>query len=91
MERLAYLQDANPGKILHHQLDGSCYQVDDQDVQHEHGCLVLTINISIDWADPSKSRNHSPRSMGPIMLLSPPKANINSLSSILSITDKTYV
>ncbi|OXG12294.1 hypothetical protein C366_06019 [Cryptococcus neoformans Tu401-1] len=67
MERLAYLQDANPGKILHHQLDGSCYQVDDQDVQHEHGCLVLTINISINWADPSKSRNHSPRSMGPII------------------------
>ncbi|AFR97984.2 hypothetical protein CNAG_01787 [Cryptococcus neoformans var. grubii H99] len=67
MERLAYLQDANPGKILHHQLDGSCYQVNDQDVQHEHGCLVLTINISIDWADPSKSCNHSPRSMGPII------------------------
>ncbi|OWZ59595.1 hypothetical protein C356_00856 [Cryptococcus neoformans c45] len=67
MERLAYLRDANPGKILHHQLDGSCYQVDDQDVQRECGCLVLTINVSIDWADPSKSHNRSPRSMGPIM------------------------
>ncbi|OXG48073.1 hypothetical protein C355_04639 [Cryptococcus neoformans Th84] len=67
MERPAYLQDANPGKILRHQLDGSCYQVDDQDVQRERGCLVLTINVSIDWADPSKSRNRSPRSMGPIM------------------------
>ncbi|OXG83658.1 hypothetical protein C349_02790, partial [Cryptococcus neoformans var. grubii Br795] len=67
MGRPAYLQDANPGKILRHQLDGSCYQVDDQDVQRERGCLVLTINVSIDWADPSKSRNRSPRSMGPIM------------------------
>ncbi|OWZ74545.1 hypothetical protein C365_06883 [Cryptococcus neoformans Bt85] len=67
MERPAYLQDTNPGKIPHHQLDGSCYQVDDQDVQHEHGCLVLTINVSINWADPSKSCNHPPRSMGPIM------------------------
>ncbi|OXG17023.1 hypothetical protein C366_03819 [Cryptococcus neoformans Tu401-1] len=67
MERPAYLQDANPGKILRHQLDGSCYQVDDQDVQRERGCLVLTINVSIDWADTSKSRNRSPRSMGPIM------------------------
>ncbi|OXG10650.1 hypothetical protein C367_06712 [Cryptococcus neoformans Ze90-1] len=68
MERPAYLQDANPGKILRHQLDGSCYQVDDQDVQRERGCLVLTINVSIDWADPSKSRNRSPRSMGPIIV-----------------------
>ncbi|OWZ60709.1 hypothetical protein AYX15_07013 [Cryptococcus neoformans] len=53
MERPAYLQDANPGKILRHQLDGSCYQVDDQDVRRERGCLVLTINASIDWADPN--------------------------------------
>ncbi|OXG51304.1 hypothetical protein C352_06226 [Cryptococcus neoformans CHC193] len=67
MERPAYLQDANPGKILHHQLDGSCYQVDDQDVQRGRGCLVLTINVSIYWADPSESRNRSLRSTGPTM------------------------
>ncbi|OWZ60808.1 hypothetical protein AYX14_07059 [Cryptococcus neoformans] len=68
MERPAYLQDANPGKILHHQLDGSCYQVDDQDVQRGRGCLVLTINVSIYWADPSESRNRSLRSTGPIIV-----------------------
>ncbi|OXG73191.1 hypothetical protein C350_06168 [Cryptococcus neoformans MW-RSA36] len=67
MERPAYLQDANPGKILRHQLDGSCYQVDDQDVQRGRGCLVLTINVSIYWADPSESRNRSLRSTGPTM------------------------
>ncbi|OXG56004.1 hypothetical protein C352_05248 [Cryptococcus neoformans CHC193] len=68
MERPVYLQDANPGKILHHQLDGSCYKVDDHGVQRERGCLVLIINVSIDWTDPSKSCNRSPRSMGPIIV-----------------------
>ncbi|OWZ78044.1 hypothetical protein C365_03803 [Cryptococcus neoformans Bt85] len=68
MERPAYLRDVDPGKILHHQLDGSCYKVDDHDVQRERGCLILTINVSFDWADPSKSCNRSPRSMDPIIV-----------------------
>ncbi|KAE8538375.1 hypothetical protein D1P53_004728 [Cryptococcus gattii VGV] len=42
-------------------------RVDNHSVQRERDCLVLTINVSIDWADPSKSRNRSARSMGPIM------------------------
>ncbi|UOH84389.1 hypothetical protein LQV05_001189 [Cryptococcus neoformans] len=68
MERPTYLRDANPGKILHHQLDGSCCKVDDHDVQRERGCLILTINVSFDWTDPSKSCNRSSRSMGPIIV-----------------------
>ncbi|OXH46010.1 hypothetical protein J002_05222 [Cryptococcus neoformans] len=35
--------------------------------QRGRGCLVLTINVSIYWADPSESRNRSLRSTGPTM------------------------
>lgn len=60
-----YMREARPGKIYRHQLDGECYRQDG--LQRERGCLVLTINISLDYADPSRSRNRSPRSMGPIL------------------------
>lgn len=60
-----YMREARPGKIYRHQLDGECYCHDG--LQRERGCLVLTINISIDYADPSRSRNRSHRSMGPIL------------------------
>ncbi|ODN76202.1 hypothetical protein L202_06123 [Cryptococcus amylolentus CBS 6039] len=64
----SYLKDANIGKIYRHQLDGECYQQGGATADvHQRGCLVLTITIHIDWADPSKFRNHSPRSMGPIL------------------------
>ncbi|OWZ41003.1 hypothetical protein C353_03657 [Cryptococcus neoformans AD1-83a] len=65
MDRPRYLQNAKTGKILRHQLDGSCYV--NFGNEREKGALLLTINISVDWADPSKSRNRSPRSMGPIL------------------------
>ncbi|ODN90228.1 hypothetical protein L198_06246 [Cryptococcus wingfieldii CBS 7118] len=64
----SYLKDANIGKIYRHQLDGECYQQGGATADvHQRGCLVLTINIHIDWADPSKSRNRLPHSMGPIL------------------------
>ncbi|OWZ49816.1 hypothetical protein C356_02339 [Cryptococcus neoformans c45] len=41
--------DARPGKVYRHQLDDECYRHDG--LQRERGCLVLTINVSIDYAD----------------------------------------
>lgn len=40
MERLTYLQDMNPGKILCHLLNGLCYQVNNHSVQHEITCAL---------------------------------------------------
>lgn len=40
MERLTYLQDMNPGKILCHLLNGLCYQVNNHSVQHEITCAI---------------------------------------------------
>ncbi|OWT38561.1 hypothetical protein C362_03527 [Cryptococcus neoformans Bt1] len=53
MEHPTYLGDVQPGKILHHQLDRALYQTDNG--EREDDSLLLTLNFSIDWADPSKS------------------------------------
>lgn len=59
------MRDARAVKVCRHQLEGECYH--DDGLQRERGCLVLTINVSIDYADPSRSRNRSPWSMGLIL------------------------
>lgn len=66
MESPAYMGDAQPGKILRHQLDRTLYQ--DDDGEREDGSFLLTLNFSIDWADPSESRKDPARSMGPIVM-----------------------
>lgn len=41
MEMPTYLQDVILRKILSHQLNESCYQINNHSDQCEHGCLVL--------------------------------------------------
>ncbi|OWZ32826.1 hypothetical protein C347_02621 [Cryptococcus neoformans AD2-60a] len=47
--RRGHMLDARPGKVYRHQLDDECYRHDG--LQRERDCLVLTINVSIDYAD----------------------------------------
>ncbi|ODN75480.1 hypothetical protein L202_06613 [Cryptococcus amylolentus CBS 6039] len=56
---------ARAGRVLRHQLDGVAYS--DDTPQQEEDSLLITINFSIDYSNPSKSLQGQHKSVGVIM------------------------